>query len=172
MATPVTEILTSLTSNVSDINSKEDFENCLNSFNFYKVELIRSDNFFDFPQSNQSRVESKNLSYTYLYEVVPNEQITSPIVRYLFLNSVNGPLILVDIFNRSILEQLQSKIQDLPNFIYNSNSGAYLEIESSNFIYFTFYPSINLSAVLISSNEDFFKHPIYSYNKVVDFFSR
>ena len=76
-----------------------------------------------------------------------------------------------ELSNQNILDQLQTKISVLPNFIYNENSGAFLDKETSNFIYFTYYPSIRLSAVLISSNEDFFNHPIYAYNKVFDFFS-
>ncbi len=171
MATPITEILTSLTSNISKINSKEDFEKNLELFKFYKINLLKKDNFFDFPQMSLSKGLGKNLSYTYLYEIFPDEKFTSPIIKILFLDSVNGPLILIDVFNQNVLEQLQSKIDVLPNFIYNPNSGTFLERESSNFIYFTFYPSINLSAVLISNNEELFKHPIYSYNKVLDFFS-
>ena len=171
MATPITEILKSLTTHISKINSKDDFENNLKLFNFYKIKLIKKDDFFDFPQTSVSKIRCENLSYTYLYEIFPEEIFTSPIVKFLFLDSINGPLILIDIFNQNVLDQLQKKIDVLPNFIYNPISGAFLEVESSNFIYFTFYPSINLSAVLISNNEEFFKHPIYSFNKVLDFFS-
>lgn len=171
MATPITEILTSLTTNISKITSKDEFKKKLEPFNFYKINLLKNDNFFDFPQTSLSKSRGKNLSYTYLYEIFPDEKFSSPIIKILFLDSINGPLILLDVFNQNILDQLQSKIDALPNFIYNTNSGAFLEMESSNFIYFTFYPSINLSAVLISSNEEFFKHPIYSYNKILDFFS-
>jgi hypothetical protein len=171
MATPIPQILTSLTSIISKIESKDDFENILKLFNFYKIQLVKNDNFFDFPQASLSKDRSKNLSYTYLYEIFPDEKFTSPIIKILFLDGINGPLILIDVFNQNILDQLQTKISVLPNFIYNENSGAFLDKETSNFIYFTYYPSIRLSAVLISSNEDFFNHPIYAYNKVFDFFS-
>lgn len=36
MATPITEIIKSLASNISKINSKDDFENNLKLFNFTK----------------------------------------------------------------------------------------------------------------------------------------
>ena len=40
MATPIPQILTSLTSIISKIESKDDFENILKLFNFYKIQLI------------------------------------------------------------------------------------------------------------------------------------
>jgi hypothetical protein len=89
----------------------------------------------------------------------------------MYLDSINGPLILIDTFNKNVIEQIKTRIDNSGKFIFNPQTNTFKESQSANFIYFTFYPSINLSATLISNNENLFKHPIYSYNKVLDFFS-
>jgi hypothetical protein len=170
MSTPITEVLTSLTCNISKIFSKDDFEKNLKQFEFYKINLLKTDNFFDFPQGSLPKGRTKDLSYTYLYEIFPDEAFT-PIIKIMYLDSINGPLILIDTFNKNVIEQIKTRIDNSGKFIFNPQTNTFKESQSANFIYFTFYPSINLSATLISNNENLFKHPIYSYNKVLDFFS-
>ena len=171
MAIPIPVVLISLTNKISKIHSKDDFESNLNDFGFHKIKLLKKDNFFDFPQGNLLAKKGEKLSHTYLYEITPNDKLFYPLFKIMYIDTICGGFILMDVFNKKILVQLQEQIVNSGRYVFNPKSQSFKEIISSNYILFTFYESIQLSAALIASDESFFTHPFYSYNKVIDFFN-
>jgi hypothetical protein len=172
MAKPIIELLTTLTNVISKIENKDDFEITLDQFGFYKFQVYKKDNFSDFPYPNLNVTRKNNFSsYSYLYEIYPENIISSPIIKILFIDSIHGPFILIDIFNQNVLKQLKSQLELSDKLKYEREKDTFQDKELGGFLHFTYYPSMHLTAVMIARNIIFFKHPFYSYNKVADFFS-
>lgn len=172
MAKSIVDVLNLLTCNLRKISNSEELELVLYDLGFSQVRKIKEENSFDFPLKNIPVQRVNNISYRYLYLLVPDKKISTPIIKMLYIDSIHGPFMVLDLFNKSISEQLAVKIGNLENFISTGVDGIYKEISSGNYILFSYYPSINLSAALISLNIELYKHPFYSWNNVIDNFSQ
>jgi hypothetical protein len=150
-----------------------DFLNTLSILNFRK---IRSDNFADIPTPNTSLNNREKIYFTPVdlieFELtkdsIGNKLVVPTKVRSLYMNTINGPWIAIDTQNQDVTNRILGTTFGMGRFEH-IGKGYFKYLIQPHFLKVTYFSDCNKFMAMISTNIEDLDHPIYSWNKIIDY---
>lgn len=178
LVSDVATFLTFACKDLKSLNSIEGFTAFLKKFNF-DGQVINSIKFADFPTKNSSLLNVKDPFFAQLYFIslkiqkgmIENKIPTFLNMRILFIETINGPWLALDLKNEAALTQV-SKLCCAFGHFTKLQQGYFIHNLTPNYLKFTYYIDFDVYAAIISTNIEDLDHTIYANNKIAEYFAK
>jgi hypothetical protein len=150
----------------------------LNRLSINNIKKIRSNNFADIPTKNTPSINKEKVYFTpahlmefdLLEDSIGNKLIIPTKVRLLHMNTINGPWIAIDIQNQDVISKIMGTTIGMGRFEH-IEKGYFRYLNESSFLKLVYFPDFNKFMAIMSTNIEDLDHPIYSWNKIIDYFN-
>jgi len=155
----------------------DDYLDFLNTSSVINIKKVSSTDFSDMPTKNTSLDRREKLYFTPVnlieFELptdsIDNELPTPTKIKALYMNTINGPWIAIDIQNKEVTNNIVGTTIGMGRF-EEIETGHFKYLIAPNFLKIAYLPELNKFIATLSTNFEDLNHPIYSWNKIVDCF--
>ncbi|MGZ3754949.1 MAG: hypothetical protein ACXVAY_18765 [Mucilaginibacter sp.] len=104
------------------------------------------------------------------YDSIGNKLLIPTKIGMLYMNTINEPWIAIDLQNVEVTNKITSSIMGMSRFKRIKQGWYFKYLIQPPFFKLTHFSDFNKYIALISANHEGLNHPIYSWNKIVQYF--